>query len=893
MPSSTPDSRLPTGTVTFLFTDIEGSTRLLAALRDGYTAVLDAHSQILRAAIGAHAGTEVSTEGDAFFAVFPSALNAVSAAAEAQRGLAATAWPEGSSVRVRMGLHSGEGRLGGDNYVGLDVNRAARIAAAGHGGQVLLSEATRALVAQDLPGGLRLRDLGEHRLKDLALSVRIFQLDIDGLTRDFPALRSLDARPTNLPGQLTRFIGRERELVRVKELLAEHRLVTLTGPGGTGKTRLAMEVAGELLGGVRDGAFFVDLAPIRDAARVPLTIAQALGLSVDPGGDALHATRAHLRERELLMIVDNFEHVIDGAVAIEELVAAAPRLRVLVTSRVALHIYGEQEYEVPPFEIPDAGGGLEDLSRSAAVSLFIDRARAMKPDFELTSDDARAVAGITARLDGLPLAIELAASQVRVLSTQALLSRLEQHLPLPLGSARGRPERQQTMQGAIAWSFDLLSEPERRLFARLSVFPGGCSLEAAEAVCEPGDLGISVLDGLGALVDKSLLRPIETPDGEARFGMLETILEYAGARLREEYDAEATDRRLAEFLLAFAEAAEPHLTLEEQAQWLDRCEREGPNLRRSIGWAVEAGEADIGLRTAAALWRFWQQRGPIWEGRGALDQLLVLEGSSPAVRAKALGAAGGLAWWGGDYRGTQLHFEEALPIARKSGDRQREVDALYNLGFVTVWSGAGDAVDRARTEGRFAHADAAESLFRESLAIAEEIRYQKGVARAHRGLGFVLGVARGNPAATVPIFEKAEAMFEELGDRWEMTETLVGLANATRFSGERDRARGHYLRAFDLMVDAGNRPLTTGILFLLAGVESELGRHERAARLHGAGEAGREVTGAVTTPVGVRLMGDPVGVARQAIGAEAVDRALADGRAMDRDATIAYAHEDV
>jgi predicted ATPase/class 3 adenylate cyclase len=888
---STLEPHLPTGTVTFLFTDIEGSTRLLSALGDGYAAILDAHSEIIRAAIGAHAGTEVSTEGDAFFAVFPSALNAVSAAAQAQRALAATPWPEGSSVNVRMGLHSGEGRLGGDNYVGLDVNRAARIAAAGHGGQVLLSDATRALVSRDLPEGLRLRDLGEHRLKDLALSVRIFQLDIDGLTGEFPVLRSLDARPTNLPNQLTRFIGREQELMRVKELIADHRLVTLTGPGGTGKTRLALEAAGELLGGFSDGAFFVDLAPIGDPDLVSLTVAQAIGLSVDPGGDALKAARAHLRDSELLLIVDNFEQIVQAAGAVEELLSAAPRLRVLVTSRLPLHVYGERVYEVPPFELPERGQSFEDISNSAAVSLFIDRARAVRPEFALNRANAPTVVAIAARLDGLPLAIELAASQVRVLGAQAILSRLEKHLPLPVGAAQRRPARQQTVRGAIAWSYDLLEDSERLLFARLAVFPAGCSLEAAEAVCDAGDLAIPVLDGLGALVEKSMLRPIETPDGEARFGMLETILEYAGERLREEYDAEATSRRLADFLLDFAEKAEPHLTMEDQVRWLDRCERESANLRSAIRWAVEAPESEIGLRTAAALWRFWQLRGPIREGRNALDRLLALGGASPAVRAKALGAAGSLAWWGGDYRATQLHFEEALPLVRESGDRQGEVDALYNLGFVTVWSGAGDAVDRARAEGRFAHADAAESLFRQSLALAEELGYRKGVAKAHRGLGFVLGVARGNPAATLTTFSEAAAMFEELGDRWELTETLVGLANATRFSGDKERARDHYLRAFDLMVDAGNRPLTTGILFLLAGVESELGHHERATRIHGAGEAAREVTGAVTTPVGARLMGDPLGMARQAIGDEAVDRALAEGRAMDPDATIAYAHE--
>ena len=889
---SIPDSGLPTGTVTFLFTDIEGSTRLLSALGDAYPPLLAAHADILRGAIGTHAGTEVNTEGDSFFAVFPSAPDAVAAAVEAQRGLADAAWPDGATVRVRMGLHSGEGRLGGDDYVGLDVHRAARIAGVGHGGQVILSDATRALVAQGLPDGVGLRDLGEHRLKDLAQSIRIFQLDIDGLAAEFPALRSLDARPTNLPNELTRFIGRERELVRLRELIGGHRLVTLTGPGGTGKTRLALEVAGELLAEFSDGAFFVDLAPIADPGLVALTVAQALGLRVDPGGDARNAAQAHLRDRELLLIVDNFEQVLEGAGTIEELLSAAPRLRVLVTSRMALHIYGEQEHEILPFELPDPNWAPEEFYRNAAASLFIDRARSAKPEFVLTGADVQAVAGITARLDGLPLAIELAASQVRILSPQAILKRLEQHLPLLVGSARGRPERQQTMRGAVAWSYDLLEASERRLFARLSVFPGGCSLEAAEAVCEPGDLGLPILDGLAALVEKSLIRPIETADAQPRFGMLETILEYADGRLREEFDSEATYRRLAEFLLAFAEEAEPHLTLQDQTKWLDLCEREGPNLRRALRWAVEAGEGDTGLRTAAAMWRFWQQRGPIWEGRRALDQLLALGGSSPEVRAKALSAAGGLAWWGGDYQATRLHFEEALALVQRSGDPHGEVDALYNLGFVTVWSGAGDAVDRARAEGRFAHADAAESLFRQSLAIAQELGDQKGIAKAHRGLGFVVGVARGDPAATVAMFENAAAMFEELGDRWELTETLVGLGNATRFSGDKERARAFYLRGLDMMMDAGNRPMSTGILFLVAALESEMGRHERATRLYGAGASAREVTGAVTTPVGDRLLGDPVGMARQAIGDEAVDRALAEGRAMDREAAIAYAHED-
>jgi predicted ATPase/class 3 adenylate cyclase len=883
---------LPTGTVTFLFSDIEGSTRLLQELGEAYARVQDEHAAIIRRAIAESGGREIRTEGDSFFVVFPTALGALRAAVAAQRELHPHDSSHGYPVRVRMGLHTGEGRLGGDDYLGIDVNRAARIAAAGHGGQVLLSDTTRALVARDLPEGVAVRDLGEHRLKDLALPVRIFQLDIDGLSAEFPELKTLDARPTNLPIQLTSFVGRERELARVKELVGEQRLVTLTGAGGTGKTRLALQVADKLLHRFSDGAFFVDLAPIRAPALVPLTAAQALGLRVDPGGDALAAARAHLRERDLLLILDNFEQVAEGAGMIEDLLSAAPRLRVLITSRMALHIYGEQEYEVLPFKLPDAHRPRDELSRYEAVALFVDRARAVKPDFELNADTASAIAGIIARLDGLPLAIELAASRVRVLTPEAILSRLDQRLTLLVGSARGRPERQLTMRGAIEWSYELLEEPERRLFGRLSAFPGGCSLEAAEAVCDPGDLGIPVLDGLGALVEKSLLRQTETQGGEPRFGMLETILEYAAERLREEFDAEPTRRRLAELLLAFAEEAEPHLTMEDQVRWLDRCERESPNLRTALRWAIEAGEAEIGLRTAAALWRLWQQRGPLWEGRMALDELLALGGSSPQVRAKALSAAGGLAWWGDDFEATQRHYEAALRLFRQSGDRRGEAGGLYNLAFVTLWSGAGDAVDRARAEGRLAHADAAEEMFRQSLALAEELGDRKGVAKAQRGIGFVLGVARGDPGATVPIFEKAAALFEELGDRWELTETVVGLGNATRFADQRERARGHYLRGLDLMVAAGNRQMSTGILFLVAALESEMAQHERAVRLWGAAESTRQVTGAVRPPVAGRLLGDPVAAARQAIGDEAVAQALADGGAMNLDEAIAYAHQD-
>lgn len=870
---------LPTGTVTFLFTDIEGSTRLLQELRDAYAKVQDEHAAILRRAISEGGGREIRTEGDSFFAVFPTALGAVGAAVTAQRALATHDWPDGRSLRLRMGLHTGEGRLGGDDYVAIDVNRAARIAAAGHGGQVLLSDATRGVVAQDLPDGVTLRDLGEHRLKDLALPIRLFQLQIEGLTAEFPELKTVDARPTNLPLQFTSFVARERELQRVKDLMAEHRLVTLTGPGGSGKTRLGLQAAAELLGSFRDGAFFVDLAPVRVPDVVPLTVARTLGVMVDPGGDAVKAAQAHLRDRQLLLLLDNFEQVVEAAGTIEALLAAAPQLRVLVTSRIPLQVYGEQEYEVPPFELPDPRSPREELSRYGAVALFVDRARAVRPDFELTDASAAAVAEIAARLDGLPLAIELAATRIRMLPPEAILSRLDQRLPLLAASARGRPERQRTMRAAIDWSYELLRDADRRLFARLSVFPGGCSLDAAEAVCDPGDLGTPLLDGLGALVEQSLLRRVDTAEGQPRFGLLETMLEYAAERLREDFDAEATQRRLAEFLLSFAEEAEGHLTMQDQLPWLDRCERELPNLRSALRWALDAQEAELGLRTAAALWRFWQQRGPLWEGREILDRFLALGVGPPAVRTKALGAAGGLAWWGTDFEATRRHYQEALSLAREAGDPRLEMEALFNVAFVAAWNEA---------EGP----DVAEDLFRRSLALAEDRGDRKGIATAHGGLGFLLAVIRGDFAAAVPVFEKSLALWEELGERLQVSDTLISLGNAYRRLGETERARDYYLRGFDLMVASGNRPMSAGLLFLMCALESDMGRHERVARLWGAAETAREVTGAVRPPVADRLIGDPLTAARQALGDEAVDRALAEGSAMDLDAAIAYAHAD-
>jgi predicted ATPase/class 3 adenylate cyclase len=869
------DAQLPAGTVTFLFTDIEGSTRILTQMGDRYAGLLAAHADIMRSAIVSHGGAEVDTQGDSFFVAFPSAVEAVGAAATAQRAFAEAEWPEGSEVRVRMGLHTGEGRLGGEGYVGLEVHRAARIAAAGHGGQVLVSDATRALVEGTLPQGLSLTSLGQHRLKDFEKPMRISQLDIVGLPDTFPALKTLDTHPGNLPEELNSFIGRTSELGDVKGLIGSHRLVTLTGPGGTGKTRLALQTARELIAGLKDGAFFVDAAAIRDAAVFPLAVASALGIRVDPGGDALTAVGTQLRDRELLLVLDNLEQIDGAASVVEALLSAGPRVRILATSRIPLSTYGEQEFEVQPFET-----GIS--ARSDAIDLFVDRARAVRPAFELTDEDAAAVAEVITRLDGLPLAIELAAGQVRVLSPSAILSHLDTRRALLTSSARRRPERQRTMEQAIAWSYDLLDEPERRLFARISAFPGGCSLDGAGAVGDAGDLGRPVLEVLGSLISNSLLRRAEELDGEPRFTMLATILEYASDRLRQDFDADATYRRLADFYLRFAEEAAPHLAMEEQATWLDRCEREGANLRRVLDWAIEVGQADIGMRTATALAHFWQLRGPISEGRRALGTLVTVPGSSSTTLAKGFSAASELAWWDGDYESTRQHAEAALSLVQ--GTRQQvEVEALYNLCRALLWTGL---------MGSAADLDRAEDVVRQSRRLAEDLGDRRGIAKGLRGLGMVLAMGRGDVAGALPMFEQAVALLEELGDRTETVDALVALGNGHRFSRDLEGGRTLYLRAIDLANAAGNRPVTTGLLFLVAAVEGEMGRHDRVATLWGAATAAREASGALKPPMAARLTGDPLSAARAALGDDHVERALAAGRAMDYEAMLSFAHVD-
>jgi predicted ATPase/class 3 adenylate cyclase len=877
-------STLPSGTVTLLFTDIEGSTRLLQQLGERYGELRSEHQRLLRTAFRDFGGQEIDTQGDSFFVTFASASDAVQAAVTAQRALSKHPWPTGAVVRVRIGLHTGEPMLAGRSYVGLDVHRAARIAAAGHGGQVLLSQATRVLVERDLPAGVSLRDLGTHRLKDIPEPERLFQLVSGDLQAGFPPLRTLDARPNNLPSRLTSFVGRERETSEARRLLGAGRLVTLTGPGGSGKTSLALRVASELLDSehgeeFEDGVFFVALAPIGDPSLVVSTIAQTLGVREAAGGSLLDHLKAALRDKRLLLVLDNFEQILPTAPLVSELLAAAPRLKILVTSRAVLRLSGEKDYPVPPLALPEVGRELnaEGLSRYAAVALFVERALDAKPDFMMTDENASAVAEICARVDGLPLAIELAAARVRLLPPRALLARLARRLPLLVGGARDLPARQQTLRDTIAWSYDLLGEEEQALVRQLGVFVGGFTLEAAEAVCAGES---DLLDGLASLVDKSLLLQAEQ-QGEPRFRMLETIREYALEVLLTSGEATEIQRRHAAHFLALAEAAEPELHKTQQATWLNRLEWEHDNLRAAVRWSLESNDAEPALRLAGALGRFWEVRGFLSEGQRWLDRALDLAvAAQPPVSARvkgaALGAAGTLAYVRSEYERAVALLQDSLGLWRELGNRAGVATSLHNLSRVRFYQGDHERAVR---------------LCEESLALHRELGDKRGVALSLNTLG-VIARNRGNPTAARALLEESLGLFRVLGDPWGIGQLLNNLARVARDLGDWVWTAELCAESLALFREVGDRQGLAWVLSNLAIVAHSREAWASAARLFGVVDALRAALGSSSlsmSPAERSTYEAAVAVTRSKLGEERFSAAWAAGRVLPLEQATAEA----
>ncbi|MFL5733808.1 MAG: ATP-binding protein, partial [Chloroflexia bacterium] len=765
---------LPSGTVTFLFTDIEGGTRRREHDPTAMQIAQARYETILRRAIEANEGYAYKIVSDTFQAAFSTAPQALQAALDAQRALHAEPWGEAGELRVRMALHTGivEEREG--DYAGPMLNRVARLLAVGHGGQALLTTATQGLVQDSLPAGVSLRDLGEHYLKDLTRPEHIFQLVNPDLPAEFPPLRTPEGRPNNLPVQGTALVGRDKEIEACCLLLRRDdvSLLTLTGVGGVGKTRLAQQVGADLLDDFRDGVFFVDLAPITDPGLVVSDISGALGIRDISGQPPIDALKGYLLDKQILLVLDNFEQVLQAATIVSELLMSAPRLKALVTSRATLHLSMEQEVVVSPLALPDPRQSLElgVLLRYEAIELFVARAQAVKPDFKLEASNAQVVAEICLRLDGLPLAIELAAARIKILSPQALSARLVGTLQLLSGGAADQPARQQTLRNTIEWSYNLLNEGEQKLFSCSAVFSGGGALEAIEAVFR----GVEVLDGLASLVDKSLLSQREGIANEPRFWLLQTIREYALQRLEESRapeshsaEAQQTWRRHAEFFLALAEKAAPHLAESDQSEWLARLEEEHDNLRSALNWWVKSGETEPALRLGAAIWRFWFIRGYLTEGRERLAELRALPVPQPEpashklARARVLGGSAFLEFYHPrpDLEAARALCEESLALSREIGDKWGISRSLSRLGVVAYF------------DEDFANAGV---MLEESVAVGRAIGDMGGIAWSLYLLGLVVREQSDHTRAR-SLTEQALAIQKELGNKHNMAYSLAAL----------------------------------------------------------------------------------------------------------------------
>ena len=820
---------------------------------------LQRHDTLLRGLIELQQGYIFKTIGDAFCAAFTDPLAALKAVIQIQHALLNEDWGDQIGLlRVRAVLYSGEAEERDGDYFGPVLNRASRLLGAAHGGQVLLSRSTYRVVADRLPDGVSLRFLGERRLKDLIQPEAIYQLLAAGLPSEFPPLRTLEPAPLNLPAQPTSFVGREQELIAVRELLRQPqvRLVCLTGPGGTGKTRLSLQVAADLAGEFEGGVYFVALSAVQDSNLVLPTIAQTLGVKETQPQSLLTNLKEFLQNKPLLLVLDNFEQVVGAAGLVGELMRAGPGVKFLVSSRERLHVYGEHEYPVPPLAQPDARTlarlDLADLTSYEAIRLFVERTRSVRPGFVLTEQNAPVVAEICARLDGLPLAIELAAARCKLFAPEVLLARLDQRLGILTGGSTNLPARQQTLRGAIDWSYELLSEPERRLFARLGVFAEGCTFEAADAVCHPAaETEWDTLSGLESLIDKSLLRVAEPDEAEPRFVMLGTLREYALEHLQSQGDAEQTRQRFVDYYLQLVDEAAPHLQGAAQVYWFNRLEQEHGNLRLALEQALTMRGGDrIGLQLGVSLHQFWAVRGYLSEGRELLNNLLAQTAPlrNSLIYVKAQDGAGILARLQGDLPAALALHQEGLAIAQTLGEGRAIARSHYNVGIVLVYLGEYQAAERHLNESlslsrqipdqsceaqalnglgnlaleRQAY-DEARHAYNRSLALSRELGDQRGIAGALNNLGSV-ETSQGRFAVATSIYAESVALNRELGDKYGTAMALNNLGLVLLEQDQFAAAEASLQESLLLSREVGNRASIAGTLSSLASIR--LGRND-------------------------------------------------------------------
>jgi len=815
------------GTITLLFTDIEGSTRLLQQLgSEQYSNLLTECRELLQAAFQKQNGNIIDTQGDAFFVAFTRASNAIAAAIEIQRMFATHLFPGDVHVSVRIGIHTGEPDLSSTGYIGLDVHRGARIMSAGHGGQILLSQTTRALVEHDLPAGASIDYLGLYGLKDIIGETPLYQLSIESLPTQFPSLKTSKARLHGFPAQPTTFVGREQELTEISKLLRceDVRLLTLIGTAGVGKTRLAIQAASNLGDIFLDGIYFVALAQICDTQAVLPTIARTLGIREESNQDLFELVSSGIQEKRLLLVLDNFEQVIASSLMLAKLLAHCPLLRILVTSREVLHIQAENVFEVLPFEVPDlkhlpAKNALADY---AAIILFTQKAQAARPDFRLNAVNARIVAKICARLDGIPLAIELAGARIKYLTPQTLLAQLEQGLGALKGHARDVAPRQQTLQNAIAWSYDLLDPEQQQLFRRLAIFVGSCTLDAAEHV----GTTVSTTQGmivaeLEALVDKSLLRLEEQADGELRFSMLQTLREYGLERLAAAGEMEITQQAHAAYYLALTEEIAPLLEGAEEARWLDYLEREHKNLQTALSWILTQARNDTtyaeqALRMCTALGEFWEVRAYFQEARTFWERLFtVSEEHMPSIRAEALYQAGFLALLQDDMKRAEVFAQESLALFRARGNTLSTAKVLRLLGQMKTLTTTIEA--RRLTE--------------EALTLFKELDNPFWITCVRSDIARI-AIVQGDYAKARALLQESLADYESRNDIYNKTYPLLFLARTLFLSGgDQTKAQTLAEESLTLCKEVGNQRFAANALNLLGRIALQQGTFGKARAL--------------------------------------------------------------
>ncbi len=900
------DRLRPTGTVTFLFTDIEGSLGLAQRYPEAWPMLLERHHVLLQQAIEAHDGFVFQLSGDSFQAAFHTVLDALNAALDAQRWLQREAWTP-APIKVRMGINTGAAQAdnnadGTSGYTGYStLARAQRVMSAAYGGQVLLSNASAEQARDELPQTVTLRDMGEHRLKGLLQPERLWQIVTPDLVAEFPPLSSLSTLPNNLPSALTSFIGREHEIGEIKGLLNKTRLVTLTGPGGTGKTRLSLQVAADVLAQFPDGGWLAEFAPVTDPSLVPQTVATALGVQEQPGRPVLAQLTDYLSPKKILLVLDNCEHLIMACAQLADvLLHACPNLRLLASSREALGITGETAYPVPPLQTPSLSDHttVAYLTQYESVRLFVERAQTVQPHFALSEVNAEAVAQICRRLDGIPLALELAAARIKLFTPEQIAKRLDDRFRLLTGGSRTAVPRHHTLSALIEWSYDLLLPGERALLRRLSVFAGGWTFDAVEHVCGPAsipdhetvpaaeqDATWDVLEALTQLVNKSLV-VVDEQGNETRYRFLETIRQFAHDKLLESGEDERVRGRHLNYFLALAQRGEPQLHGREQVEWFDRFDVEQDNFRAVYDWALKSSQIEEALELAGSLWWFWYIRDHFSEARERMNAALARSAASDPdeARVRVLNGLGFILYAAGNMPDARVILEEAVSLSQKLGSRRGLAESLQFLG-------ATEFVEAAKsTPGDFKHV---RSIMEQSLAYWQALEDKIGISWELNLLAS-LAQAEGDLAQSRALWEESIALRRAVGDRVLLAYSLRRLAEVALQQGDYAAAEANYREGHRLLIEAGGKATIAASLSGFAGLALAQGQFIRAVRLLAAAQASLESLAWRLPPADDDAYQRDLASTRAHLGEAAFKAAWEEGRVLTLEQATDYAlsHED-